>query len=146
MAKDLLYGTKLRWTEKKMAIVSFEKGEKPNINIGIAPEFMGHKDMITPEDLFVSSVNSCMMSYFINVAERMRVKLESYESSAYGILSEKGIDFIFSRIDINVDVKVKDEKSAKRAHRAIDMAKKGCFVANSIKSEVNVEYNISILE
>jgi len=144
MAKELYYRSKASWTEKKKAKIKFENENKPTIEISVAPEFMGHKDIITPEDLFVSSVNSCMMSYFLNVAERMRIKFSLYESSATGTLQEKGIDFIFAKIDLDLKLDVEDEKSSRRAIRALEMAKEGCFVANSIKTEVNVNYDINI--
>ncbi|HOP09385.1 MAG TPA: OsmC family protein [Candidatus Methanofastidiosa archaeon] len=144
MAKELYYTTNVSWTGKKKAIVSFENNNKPDIGIAVAPEFMGHNDIVTPEDLFVSSVNACMMSYFINVAERMRIRFNSYESSARGTLTEDGIDFVFTRIDIDLKVVVDDEKNVEKAKRAIEMAKKGCFVANSIKADVAVSYDVSM--
>ena len=145
MQKELTYNTRVAWTEKKKAIVSFEDLEKGEIAISVAPEFLGHSHYITPEDLFVSSVNTCMMSYFLNVAEKMRLKFPSYESSARGILTEKGMDFVFSRIEIDLKVKVPDEKNTKRADRAINMAKDGCFVANSLKTEVVVNYDVLVV-
>lgn len=144
MPKELIYNTKAVWTEKKKAIVNFEDPEKNGIEISVAPEFLGHRHYITPEDLFVSSVNTCMMSYFLNVAEKMRLKFSSYESKAKGVLTETGIDFVFTKIVIDLKVRVPDEKNSKRANRAIDMAKEGCFVANSLKTDVEVNFDVLI--
>ncbi|MBN1786016.1 MAG: OsmC family protein [Candidatus Methanofastidiosa archaeon] len=144
MGRELTYKTSLAWTEKKKAKVAFEDMAKEEIEIAVAPEFLGHPGIVTPEDLFVSSINSCLMSYFLNVAEKMRVRFSSYESSAVGTLSEVGMDFIFSKIEITVRIVASDEKSSERAARAMEMAKKGCFVSNSVKSEVVVNYDVTI--
>ncbi|MHC1598856.1 MAG: OsmC family protein [Candidatus Methanofastidiosia archaeon] len=143
MSKEHKYEATVVWTEKKKGIVSFEDMKKETIGVAVAPEFMGHAHIITPEDLYVSSVNSCMMSYVLGLVEKMRIKLISYSSKATGLLLESGIDFVFSKIKLDITIVVKSEKDAKKAHRAIEMSEKGCYISNSIRT--NVEVNAEIL-
>ncbi len=143
MGKEHKYETTVVWAEKKKGIVSFEDIKKEKIEVAVAPEFMGHVHITTPEDLYVSSLNACMMSYVIGLVEKMRIKLISYTSKATGLLSESGIDFVFSTIRLDITVIVKSEKDAKKMRRAIEMSEKGCYISNSIRT--NVEVNAEIL-
>lgn len=140
------YVNTVTWTEKKKGIIEFEDKEKGTLETAVAPEFMGHPHILTPEDLFVSSINSCFMSYFLSVAEKMRLRFLSYTSEAHGILKPNGIDYIFTDMTIDVYVSVRNEKEKKKAQRALSMAEKGCYVANSLTATVTVTPYITIEE
>ncbi|HHN82147.1 MAG TPA: OsmC family peroxiredoxin [Methanomicrobia archaeon] len=140
------YVNTVRWTEKKKGIIEFEDEKKGTLETAVAPEFMGHPHILTPEDLFVSSINSCFMSYFLSVAEKMRLRFLSYRSEAHGILKPDGIDYIFTDITIDVYVSVRDEREMKKAKRALAMAEEGCYVANSLTATVTVTPHITLEE
>jgi organic hydroperoxide reductase OsmC/OhrA len=57
---------------------------KPDIQVSTPPEFKGHEGIWSPEDLFVASVNVCVMSTFLALAERAGLAFMSYESDAEG--------------------------------------------------------------
>jgi hypothetical protein len=66
--KGHTYHTAVRWTGEKRG-VSTANG-KPPIDVATPPEFQGHEGIWSPEDLFVSSVNACVMMTFLAFAER----------------------------------------------------------------------------
>ena len=136
----------LMWKEKKKGTICFSDPQKGEIEVAVPPEFRGHQNIATPEDLFLSAVNTCFMSYFLNVVENLRIKLVSYSSHATDTLAQNGIDFIISGINLTVDVVVKTEKDAKKARRALELSKKGCHIANSIRAEVIVDSSIRVEE
>ena len=144
MLDKIIYTADVAWTEKKKGNITFDDANKPPIEIAVAPEFMGHRGMVSPEELFVSSVASCHMAYFLGVAEKMRAKFDSYECKAKGTLNAKGMDYVFSAVQLEIRVTVPEEKYVKKALRALDMSDKGCFVANSIHSEVTSTFVVEV--
>lgn len=135
----------LSWTCKKKGKVTFNNPKKGEFEVTVPPEFMGHRDMITPEDLFLASVNSCLMSYFLNLCEQTRLKLVSYDAEATDCFTKNGIDFVFAKVMIDVTICVSSEKDAKKAKRAMNLAAKGCYVANSIKPDVEITHTINVV-
>jgi len=83
-AKSYRYATSVRWTgEKKGALTA---AGKPSVEVGTPPEFKGHEGIWSPEDLFVASVNVCLMSTFLAFAGRAGIAFDKYESEAEEIL------------------------------------------------------------
>jgi uncharacterized OsmC-like protein len=106
--------------------------------------------VLTPEDAFVASVNTCIMMMFIWATERFKLNLLSYECRAEGTkLIELDRTEIFTdlrlwphiRVGANGDDLVMVESRIQRAFRA---ARKYSLVANSVKSEVIIEPIIEI--
>lgn len=146
MQHSYSYQATVRWTEKKKGIATFEDPKKQDITLAVAPEFMGHQGVVTPEDLFVTSVASCHMAYFLGVAQKMHAKFTSYQCNATGTLSAQGMDYVFSKVHLDIRVSVAEESHVHKALRALDMSEKGCFVANSINSDVTVTSTVEVAE
>ncbi len=60
--KVYLYHTAVKWTEQRKAIIS--SAGKRDIQVATPPEFKGHENIWSPEDLFVASANICLMTTF----------------------------------------------------------------------------------
>ena len=67
-SKRYTYRTSVRWSQQKKGNIS--SPGKPEIEVATPPEFKGHEGIWSPEDLFVASVNVCVMSTFLAFAER----------------------------------------------------------------------------
>lgn len=132
------YKNKLSWQEDKKGKLTLK--DKPSLEISTPQEFGGPKGYLSPEDLFVASVNSCIMTSFLYFSEKKKVKIESYESEAIGRLSKGIKGFYFSEIEIKLDVKAEMESEQEKVHRLIDTAKKYCLISNSIKTQVKLKY------
>jgi len=132
------------WKEKKKGTITFSDEKKGDIEFSVPPEFMGHNHVITPEDLFLSSIITCLDAYFFNMAKRSMLKFVSFRSCIKSRLIPKGQDYIFVDIVITVYIKLKDKKDVHKAERAMEVAEKGCYVANSIIPDVKVITNIEI--
>ena len=59
---------------------------KPALVVNAPPEFKGEPGFWTPEDLFVASVEVCLMLTFVGIAEKRGVSFVSYTSTAEGLL------------------------------------------------------------
>jgi len=78
--KVFTYRTSVRWTGRKTGEAS--SPGKPSLAVATPPEFKGHEGFWSPEDLFVASVDACVMTTFLALAERAGVSFAAYESEA----------------------------------------------------------------
>ena len=139
--KGHTYRTAVRWTGEKRGISTADG--KPPIDVATPPEFKGHEGIWSPEDLFVISVNVCVMMTFLAFAERARLSLTRYESEAEGQLEFIDGGFQFTRVNVRPQVLQKPGTDVSKAHELMAKAEKYCLVSRSVKSEVEVEASIS---
>ncbi len=135
------YKTTLEWKEQKKGMLSCTG--KPSFEVATPVEFGGHAGIWTPEDLFVSSVNICVMTTFLFFAEKKGIELLSYKSDAEGILEKVDDKFMFSQIALRVKIIVKTQEQAAQARELLERAEKNCLISNSIASKVTVSADIT---
>ena len=134
--KNFIYSNRLRWIEKRIGELS--QSDKPPIRIATPPEFQGHPGVWTPEDLFVASVNSCIMTTFLYYAYKEKLDFLSYQSEAEGVLENVEGKFMFSSIKVYPKIQVTSDSDVARAKELIELSDRKCLISNSIKSEVVV--------
>jgi organic hydroperoxide reductase OsmC/OhrA len=98
---------------------------------------------VDPEEAFVASLSSCHMLTYLYVASRKGFEVSSYEDDAVGVLTknERGIPWVSAvtlnpRITYGGSKKPTPEEQSEMHHAAHE----GCFIANSVKTEVNVKF------
>ncbi len=96
---------------------------------------------IDPEEAFVAAISSCHMLTFLYVASQRGFEIESYEDEAVGIVRKtpNGAPWI-SSVTLNPKIiyrgdKVPGPDNQERLHHA---AHAGCYIANSVKTEIKV--------
>ena len=136
------YRTTLEWTEKRHGIA--HAGERPAISVGAPPEFGGDEFAWSPEHLCVASLNTCLMLTFVAVAQNSKVPFVSYAASAEGILEKvEGRGMVITRIVVRPQIVVPADVDAARVEQLVRMAKRNCFISNSLTAEVVVEPEIT---
>jgi len=138
------YKTTVEWKEQKKGVLSSEG--KPSFEVATPVEFRGHAGVWTPEDLFVSSVNICVMTTFLFFAEKEGIELLDYKSEGEGVLEKLNNKFMFSRITLKVLVSVKTRDQIIKARELIIRAEENCLISNSIASKVTVDPVIKLGE
>ncbi len=137
------YETTVTWKGKHWG--HLECGNGPEMEFSAPPELHGHAGVMTPEDAFVAAANMCVMMMFLWAAERFKIDLISYECKAEG---EKKIELdrteIFTKVTLWPKIRVRGAEE-KRVRQALQSAIKYSLVANSIKGEVIVEPEITII-
>lgn len=120
---------------------SFSNEEK--LNVSAAAEYLGNDKYADPEKLLVNALASCHMLFFLALSEAAGYVVMSYSDSAVGTVAkrEDGVIWI-SRIVLRPNTefavgKSPDRSSLERLHHR---AHKNCFIANSIKSEMVIEF------
>lgn len=138
------FPTNLRWTEKKKGV--FEVEGKPPLEVACPPEFGGHEGFWSPEDLFVASLELCIMTTFLDLIGKMRKEIVYYKSNAKGIARMDGKHFRFTNLYVKASIGVKNETDLERARRAMSLSKDTCLVTGSTTAEVDVDWDIEIVE
>lgn len=88
-----------------------------------------------PEEMFVASLSSCHMLWFLDFARRERLRVLSYEDDAEGEMDGRR----FVRVALRPHVKFDDDVPADTVERLHEQAHEACFIANSVTCEVTVE-------
>jgi peroxiredoxin-like protein len=140
ISRRFIYKTELKWNgEKNGLLLSLDKEE---IKVSTPPEFRGDKNMWSPEELLIGSVNSCIMTAFLYYVQRESLDLLSYESEAEGILQRIEGKFRFSKIDVKPKIVLSSVSEVEKAKSIIELSERNCFISNSIKAEVSVDADI----
>lgn len=111
-----------------------------------APEALhGKANVLTPEDAFVGALNMCFQLMFVWVVEKMRIDMVSYECEAEGFVEEL-LDqtSVFKKMVLRPKIKVRN-CSEKVAKRALALAEKYSLIARSMKADLVIEPEITIL-
>jgi organic hydroperoxide reductase OsmC/OhrA len=149
MSRTATYNTTVTWKGEHWG--HLKMGNGPQYMFSAPPDAEGHEGVLTPEDAFVASVNSCVMLMFIWAAERFKLDLLSYECYGEGTkLIELDRTEIFSGICLRPHIRVATNGSdaatvEARVRRALQAAQKYSLMANSIRGDVMVEPEIEVI-
>jgi organic hydroperoxide reductase OsmC/OhrA len=96
---------------------------------------------VDPEEAFVASLSSCHMLWFLSLAARKGLVVESYEDQAVGSLERDDQGrMVMSRVELRPAIRFGgDAAAAAEELKALhDAAHRECFIANSVKTVVTV--------
>jgi organic hydroperoxide reductase OsmC/OhrA len=121
-------------------------GNGTEMDFSAPPALYGHPDMMTPEDAYLMAINTCVHMMVLWTAERFKLELVSFESTAEGEVEEH-IDKTswFNKVVLHPRIKVRGSSEAV-VKRALQMAKKYSTIAESVKSEIAIEPEIEIVK
>ncbi len=116
------------------------------LNASASPEIvpipMSDPALIDPEEAFLSSVSSCHMLFFLSIAARKKLVIDSYQDTPIAIMgkNENGKMAVQS-ITLQPKVvfgegKAPNEKTLNRIHQ---IAHANCFLANSINTKITIQ-------
>jgi organic hydroperoxide reductase OsmC/OhrA len=100
-----------------------------------APEFGGSPDKADPEEMFVASLSSCHMLWFLALVRGERVRVTSYEDQPEGMMDGSRFTRVVLRPQVAFDCDLEEEQ-LRSLHRR---AHEHCFIANSVNFPVDVE-------
>jgi len=97
---------------------------------------------VDPEEAFIASLSSCHMLTFLDLARRAGFLIESYEDTAEGVMEKNASGkYWISRVTLKPRIAWGGDKhpSPDDLARLHHVAHEECFIANSVKTHVNVE-------
>ena len=131
------YKTKLKWTGERKGTLSSDG--KPDVFGACPPEFGGHENIWTPEDMFVASVELCTMSTFLWLAAKQKLEVKSYKSEAIGKASMADGKMKYVSLEVKPEVIVFKEEDIAKAENVFEEIEKWCLITNSISTEVDIQ-------
>jgi len=144
MSEEHKYHIIIDSKEDRVGDFILDDKEKPLIRVATPPEFPGGKAGIhSPEDLFVGAIASCKMTTFYAMAEKLDLELKALKVEATGYLGKAETrGYAFTKVDVHLTITIKDEEEIKSAEKCVDLTEKYCLITNSVKSQVNLTYEI----
>ena len=116
-------------------IISIEN--KVDIQATSDTAFRGDKTKHNPEDLFLSSLSSCHMLWYLHLCSAIGINVVSFKDNAVGIMEEfSNGSGKFSEVTLYPIVIVTDTSMIEKANALHHEANKMCFIANSCNFEV----------
>jgi organic hydroperoxide reductase OsmC/OhrA len=97
---------------------------------------------VDPEEMFVASLSSCHMLWFLSLAARQRFRVDRYVDEAEGVMEKNAEGKVaITRVTLRPVVAFSGEKlpSREELERLHHEAHAECFIANSVKTDVRCE-------
>ena len=108
----------------------------------VVPLPLSAADAVDPEEALVASASSCHMLYFLFFAAKKGFLVDRYEDEAFGVLEKNAAGKMFmSKITLRPHVTFSGDKTptADEMQALHHSAHEECFIAQSLKTEMNVE-------
>lgn len=105
---------------------------KPEVQLSSDVSFMGEAEKYNPEELFLASISSCHMLWYLHLCADNGVIVTAYTDMATGIMNEHTAEGgKFTEVMLHPHVTVIDSSMIKKAIELHDEAHQKCFIANS---------------
>jgi organic hydroperoxide reductase OsmC/OhrA len=150
MDKKHQYSLTIKWTGNKGSGTSdyrsYERSHtvisenKVDILCSSDPVFRGDKTKHNPEELFVASVSSCHMLWYLHLCADAGIVVVDYIDNASGILMESpdGSGY-FSEVTLRPVVTITNKSMIDKANSLHKKAHELCFIANSCNFKIHHE-------
>ena len=137
-----IYKNKVEWRGEHRGYTWCQNGVE--MEFSAPPDLYGLPNVLTPEDAFVASSNTCYFMMVVWAAERFKLDLVSFECRAEGEV-EEFLDRTswFKEIVLYPKLTVRG-KPREVVQRALDMALKYSTINQSLKSKIVLRPTIEI--
>ena len=134
-------------TSADFTYATYNRAHDWRFNTAVVPasatkEYRGDETRVNPEEALVAALSSCHMLTFLAVAAKRKLSLDSYRDEAVGVLEKNAQGKLaITRVTLRPRIvwsggaTVSAEDLQKMHHDA----HAGCFIANSVTTEVIVE-------
>lgn len=154
--KEHRYEIELKWTgnqgvgtkdyrsyNRNFEIVAKHKNHK--IEGSSDPSFRGDKSRYNPEDIFVSSLSSCHMLWFLHLCATNKITVLDYVDRANGTMieSDNGSGR-FKEVTLHPQIWVDKAVDMSLIHRLHKKANEMCFIANSCNFPIHHQPEVHI--
>lgn len=155
MKKQHHYETLVAWTGNTgtgtTSYTGYERSHtisaagKPPIEASADPSFRGDPARYNPEELFLASLASCHMLWYLHLCVDAGVQVQQYRDKARGLLETKPDGSgKFTRVILKPEVWVQDAAMCAQAVALHAEAHHYCFLAASVNFELLVEPVVSV--
>jgi organic hydroperoxide reductase OsmC/OhrA len=94
---------------------------------------------VDPEEAYVAALSSCHMLFYLWIASKKRIGIESYVDDAMGVMETVDGKTLVSRVELKPRVVYSGEAPTRKAEEQMhNQAHELCFLANSVKTVIEV--------
>lgn len=117
---------------------------KPTIPGSSDAAFRGDASRWNPEELFVASLSACHKLWYLHLCAQAGVNVQAYEDHAAGtlVIDDRGSGQ-FSTVELRPRVTITADSDMQRAVELHHEAHEMCFIANSVKTTVTCEPQVT---
>ena len=150
MAKEHNYNLTIQWTgnlgKDTLDYHSYDRSHiisssgKPQISGSSDPHFRGDISKYNPEELFLASISSCHMLWFLHLCSDRGILVEKYVDYPIGcMVTDASGGGKFKNVTLNPYIKLKNGSIiAKTIDEIHAKAHKLCFIANSVNFPIQI--------
>ncbi len=112
------------------------------------PAFRGDKSKYNPEELFLASLSSCHMLWYLHLCADAGIVVVAYSDEPKGVMTEETPHGRgrFTEVTLYPSVTIKDSSLVNKAILLHEAAHQKCFIANSCNFPVGHSPKIMIAE
>ncbi|MCY1350561.1 OsmC-like protein [compost metagenome] len=108
----------------------------------VVPLPMSDASAVDPEEMFIASLSSCHMLWFLSLAAKQRYVVDRYVDAATGVMEKnREGQMAMTVVTLRPQVTFSGEREPTRdeLERLHHAAHDACFIANSVRTEVRCE-------
>ncbi|MGA9852907.1 MAG: OsmC family protein [Gammaproteobacteria bacterium] len=117
---------------------------KHSLAMSSDPAFCGKQELLNPELLLVMAAASCQMLSFLAIAARARIDVVEYQDKAEGFMPEDDKPVRITRIILKPRIVIQGQADKARVRQFVHTAHEHCFIASSLKTEIEIQPEIVI--
>ena len=110
------------------------------------PAFLGNPQKLNPEQLVVVAVSSCQLLSFLTIAARARVQVVEYDDHAEAQMPEDDKPMRLTKLTLRPRIVVGPGVKKERILKLTEVARKQCYISNSLSTEIALEPTVEIRE
>jgi organic hydroperoxide reductase OsmC/OhrA len=113
---------------------------KPALALSADPSFRGDATKHNPEELFLASLSSCHMLWYLHLCSAHNITVTKYLDKAEGLMEEeKSGKGRFKSVILKPEVCIQEADKIELAQKLHDEANAYCFISNSCNFEIKHE-------
>jgi peroxiredoxin-like protein len=144
MEPKYTYHANAQWHQDGRQFVELDHGAPRTINFSVPPEFGGESGFWTPEHFLLASVATCFVATFKGMSKASKLDFQGIEVDVDGIIEKDGGSLRFTRIVLRPIVIGYHEEDRERIARLLEKAERGCLIARSLSSTIELESKILV--
>lgn len=116
------------------------------LTLSADPAFRGDSTRLNPEQLLLIAAASCQLLSFLAVAARARIDVREYDDQAEAVMPDDDPPPGLTRIVLRPRIVVGPGCREERVRHLVELAHQQCYVANSLRTPIDVEPSIVVLD
>jgi organic hydroperoxide reductase OsmC/OhrA len=155
MSKQHHYKAVIQWTGNKGTGTSGYRDYERSHTISVEnkmmiegssdPAFRGDRTKHNPEEMFLASLSSCHMLWYLHFCSEAGIIVTNYTDEAAGIMEETASGSgHFTEVTLHPTVTITENAMVEKAKKLHHKANEYCFIANSVNFPVQHIPNILV--